>query len=299
MDCEIRLSLLRPPLSLAFGVMFVVVSVLIVAPNTLVLIMLYRGNFTRKSYKFFVSLSLSDGLCGLTCAPLLAWQLFHEEARVNCHIELIRRYFVMLFSGSSGLMLAVIAYDRYISLTKLNNYDLYMTKIKFRFLVAICWICPALIPLLRFAGRMVYMSLGTIIFLFGSCSLFISYYCVGKAVKQHKICMKKYQRDFTIHHNSRTTISKNFQVSNDGYQNIEKTVLLLIICHLICILPMFCWGTLEMLSISYQVVDLKTSQTLHVVSLFMIQFSSCVDPVIYFLKNPRFRKGLYHMVKCH
>ena len=46
---------------------------------------------------------------------------------------------------------------------------------------------------------------------------------------------------------------------------------------------------LVFINAKYAFLDIKTTQIFYVISTWTAQFNSCVNPFVYFLKNPEFR----------
>lgn len=125
------MSLLEPPLTTAFGIRFVVISVIATTGNGFVLFIIWRpGHNLTSSTKILTSLAVSDLFVGIILSPLTCFQELNEVSLNNCKIDYIWRYLFFFFCNTSGLTLAVISYGRYILLTKLTNYNKFMTKRK-------------------------------------------------------------------------------------------------------------------------------------------------------------------------
>ena len=145
------MSLLEPPLTTAFGIRFVVISVIATTGNGFVLFIIWRpGHNLTSSTKILTSLAVSDLFVGIILSPLTCFQELNEVSLNNCKIDYIWRYlFFFFFATPSGLTLAVISYDRYILLTKLTNCNKFMTKRKLIFLLMITWMILAMPPVFK------------------------------------------------------------------------------------------------------------------------------------------------------
>lgn len=290
MDCNPRMSLLRPPAVYLFGGAFVIVSIMAASLNILILAILSKRCRKVRSNKLLTSLAISDALTGLLLGPISAWQMFQHKALINCKVDLIRRYLFVLLIGSSCFALAGIAYDRYICLTKLNNYDKYMTRRKITIIIAFGWICPGLIPILKLAGKFPYLCIGNAVLLFSSFCLVICYIFITKAVRKQKRIMKKHALEISFTSPQRRLESS---VKESCCQRLEKTVTILIICHLCCTVPITSWSILDLVnSTVVSFINTETVQYIYTVVIFISQTNSCCNPIIYFLKNPAVRKEL-------
>lgn len=138
--CYPRLHFLQSPATHIFGILFGIETVISFIGNLFVLIILFFTGFHSQSNRFFASLAVSDFLTGLILSPVTTYQLLNTSGRLSCLMDEIRFYATVVLGGSSTLSLAVITYDRYILLTKFNNYDKYMTKLKTTILLLFIWI---------------------------------------------------------------------------------------------------------------------------------------------------------------
>ena len=80
MDCQTRMSLLHPPLTYAFGVVFIVISLIATIANSVVLVILLMPKRISTSYKVLISLAVSDVLVGLILSPIAAWQVINTTS---------------------------------------------------------------------------------------------------------------------------------------------------------------------------------------------------------------------------
>ena len=111
--------------------MFTMLSVLAIVENGFILLFIWKmGRKMTSSVKILSSLAVSDLLVGVVLSPVTSWQVLNHTSLSNCNAEYVRRYFSILLIGSSVLTLGLVAFDRYISLTKLTNYNRYMNNRK-------------------------------------------------------------------------------------------------------------------------------------------------------------------------
>ena len=124
-------------------------SILAIVENGFILFFIWKPD--RKipfSIKILSSLAVSDLLVGMVLSPVTSWQVLNHTSLNNCNADYVRRYFTVLLVGSSVLTLVLVAFNRYISLTKLTNYNRYMSNRKLIVLITFAWLVPALTPIL-------------------------------------------------------------------------------------------------------------------------------------------------------
>ena len=304
MNCSTRMSSLEPPLTTIFGVMFILTSFIASIANSLVLFVLWKpGSKITSSTKILTSLAVSDLLVGMILSPLTCWQVLSTSLR-DCNIDYIRRYFVVFLTGSSVLTLAMISYDRYTLLTKLTNYNKYITKRKVIAFFVFAWLVPAVIPVLQLKifGTVAYLVAVTIIFFGPLLVLICSYYFILRVIHRQERTLRTY--DLEVGAVSEDNINKG--TSKNSFHQIilterkkrkerkqialAKSVTVLIICYTLCLMPSNAWMMFHLLNSKYKFLDWKVFHAWYIISTLATQLNSCINPVIYFLKNPEFRK---------
>ncbi|XP_065675353.1 5-hydroxytryptamine receptor 1F [Hydra vulgaris] len=314
-DCS-RMELLKPPLTTILGILFFATSVTATLGNSLVLIVVRKMKKKRPLSNLIISsLALSDFLVGTILGPLTSWQQIDFPTLSSCIIDHVRAYFVVLFVGSSVMTLAVISYDRFILLSKLTNYNKYITKKKILLLISLCWILPAFIPFIRQINSNIYLVNIFLLFVTPLAVLGIYYYFIIKAVHE-KEKMLWYQIKNVVEISvtvSSQTISENTidfdDISNKQKDDVSikqkinnsiirkertsialgKSVTVLIVCYVCCITPMNIWITLDMLQSTRKVYDFEIA---YAIAMLCMQINSTINPMIYFSKNPDFKRGL-------
>ena len=303
MNCAIRMSLLEPPLTTVFGIMFIVISVMATAGNGFALFILWRpGHKLTSSTKILTSLAVSDLLVGIILSPFTCFQVLNEVSLNNCKIDYIRRYLFFFFCNTSGLTLAVISYDRYMLLTKLTNYNKFMTKRKLVVLLVVAWMIPAILPVLQIKifGRYVYLLIFITCFTGVLIFVIVSYFCILQVVRQTERQLQTFDLKLadgeSINKARKTKDLKERNISGcrqgreRKYVALSKSVLILILCFLLCYCPIVIWTVLSLLNSKYDFADKKSIQICYIIAGFTVQFKSCINPFIYFMKNPEFRK---------
>ena len=309
-----------------FGAMFIVTSIVATTGNGFALLIIWRPGYKiTPSTKILTSLAVSDLLVGIVSSPLTCWQILNYISLKVCDIDHVRRYFLFFLCVTSGLTLALVSYNRYIYLTKLTNYNKYMTKRKLVALLVLAWLVPALIPLFQFRtfGHYVYLF-GVLFCFFGILIvLFSSYCCIFRLIRRNEKKLKTYgvplavvdsDKNNKFHGNRKNSRDKrkhnNLNDGNGGSRQralgerkhvaLGKSAAVLIICFLLCNSPISIWIILFLSNAKHGFLDVKATQVFYVISTWTAQFNSCVNPLIYFLKNPDFRrraKSLFRRTK--
>lgn len=292
MHCEPTMSLLTPPITFIFGGLFIAFSLVGTISNVIVLKILRRPLFKTQTNRILASLVLANIFEGLIAAPISAWQLFSRFAITNCYIDFLRRYIIVSLTGTSLLSLVIIAFDRCILLTRLNDYESFMTRRNCLLLVTFAWICPAVIPCLAFLGRYPYLAVALLVTLGSFVALILSFYFIKRAVKKHNGIMLKHQREATLYENTINNRYKEQQRRELVHVKLSRLVSLLIITNFCSMLLSNIWILVNIVETNYPVMNLKNHQLFYLVSLAMVLTNPCINPFILFLKHPEIKREL-------
>ena len=212
---------------------------------------------------------------------------------LNCLFENIYMFMTVWMVGCSSASVVFIAYDRYLFLTKLLNYNLYMSSTKMYVVIASYWICLFGVALgcilngIFFYWANIFLVSGQVTM------LIVCYYLVFKAVVKSKKDLEDIQ--LTVH-------SKRHQ---KRHLKLAKKVSVLIICYLISLMPSLLWLVLIIISnATTQFLTPVIIINMHAVIAFFGLSNSCINPLIYLFKDSEFRKSflLYFGIStrcCH
>lgn len=292
LECELRMRLLRPSITLILGGLFISLSLIAIISNV-ILLKILRIPFNRtKTNGLLTSRAFVDLLSGILVGPLFAWQLLNNKALANCNVDVIRRSIVFVIGCSSFLSLAVIAHDRCILLTKLNSYECCMTRKKFIILVAFTWIFPVFVLCVGMIGEKAYFTASLLLFFGSMTSIGFSYYSIRKAMKKHNEIMAQRQREATLHtdiKNNRNTEQKRRELI---HVKLAKLVICLIFCYFFCMIFVDAWLVLHYIEHYYYIMNPETYQILYPCAFVLYQLNSCLNPLIIFVKNSTLRRQL-------
>ena len=269
----------------AFGAMFIVTSIVATTGNGFALLIIWRPGYKiTPSTKILTSLAVSDLLVGIVSSPLTCWQILNYISLKVCDTDHVRRYFLFFLCVTSGLTLALVSYDRYIYLTKLTNYNKYMTKRKLVALLVLAWLVPALIPLFQFRTfeHYVYLFGGLFCFFGILIVLFFSYCCTFRLIRRNEKKLKTYgvplavvdsDKNNKFHGNRKNSRDKrkrnNLNDGNGGSRQralgerkhvaLGKSAAVLIICFLLCNSPISIWTILFLSNAKHGFLDVKAT----------------------------------------
>jgi len=301
------MSVITPPVTYIYAVFFIIGGIIATIANIMVLIILWFPEHRSRSNKILTSLAASDFLVGLLVFPMTAYQVLHYASLSSCDIDFARVYCSAALQGSSCLTLGVIAYDRYILLTKINIYHKLRTKRLVIILVVLAWVIPGLNPLLRWVNKFAYLTMITAIFIIPFVTLCLSYFLITSAVRKQELLLKKRYLDSikpipaTTGSNGNTpstdgNMNKNYYKTQKRHIKLAKQVTLLILAYIVCVTPITLWIIMNLVNIAHPYVDNHAFQNFYLFTMLAIAWNSCLNPVIYYAKNPEIRKGFRRVI---
>ncbi|XP_047140539.1 beta-2 adrenergic receptor [Hydra vulgaris] len=305
-----RTKLLVLPNLKIFAILFAVPTIAAIICNFIVVIIITKLKKKPVSKYLLLSLSISDLLVGMILGPITLTQILNISLLSNCTAHFIRGYVIVLLVGSSLSTLAVISYDRYLLLTKLSNYNQYMSKKKGLSLIGFSWVFPGLVPIVRTFSMTLYVVLCIINFTYPIIALGSFYFLLTKKVYKREIEFRQNNRIApsndviqinTLYNNedNLTKLSVNyFYIKNlkkyKHHVKVAKSATLLFTCYLAFIFPLNIWMILELSNIEYHATS---HRIFYLCGIFLMQVNSCINPLIYYVKQKDIKKGFRQIFK--
>ena len=288
--CENNFWSLTEALSIAFGVTNSLIGIVAAFGNSIVLYVFYKDRkLHSRSNCCLLSLVTTDLLVGCLLQPMFLLQLFSKDARNLCGLNTFRRFITAMLMGASMSSIALISYDRYLLLSKSNQYNSYMTTRKMAFLICLCWLLPGLSPLLNYvsAGHGFFSA---VIFVYTFLMLFIiswSYFTILRIVRRNQDQMTK-----TLGDNQGGT--STVAATNNRRIKAARAVMVVLLCFILSNAPLTCYLAIVAGSsmarksfLSPQIIDI-----LYVGTITTTLLNSVINPIIYYLRIPNFRCSL-------
>ncbi|XP_012558845.2 adenosine receptor A3 isoform X1 [Hydra vulgaris] len=304
-----RTKLFPLPNLTIFAILLSILVVAAVGLNFVVVIIILRMKKRELCSYILLSLSISDLLIGMVLGPITIAQILDYKLLLNCTAHFIRSYILVLLVGSSLLTLAAVSYDRYLLLTKLSNYNQYMTKKKVILLIGFAWFFPGLIPLTKIFNMTLYVVLRIANCTLPLITLGAFYYLITQEVRKREIHTSQNRINSCALDNDIFTVNKhtaNIGRSTDlsvkyyshdklrKHKRVAKSVTLLIACYLAFIFPLNIWMILELINIEYSP---KAHEVFYMCVVFFMHANSCINPIIYYAKQSEIKKGFKQIFK--
>ena len=261
-----------------FGSINLVIALSATVENSLALFaLIWYKDMHSRSNRIIVSLAATDLLVGLTIAPLQAAELLVPGLHKNCAVDQARRILSAILVEASTFSIAAISYDRYVRLTRLNNYKLHMTRRKINILIITSWLIPVCLPVLRYIDETetIYVTACVSIMIGVLVAIIIFYIMILSTLKRKS-----------------SWRSQNPEIEKRQMQ-ILKCVVKIISCYILMVFPMTA-GLLALKAEMHPEVRGAIYNT--VTTLTML--NSTANPVIYYFSTPNFQiifKRLWHL----
>ncbi|XP_022595889.1 olfactory receptor 6N2-like [Seriola dumerili] len=129
---------------LYFVIMFTVYILIICSNSTIVSLIWIHKNLHEPMYIFIAALSLNSVLFSTTIYPKLFIDFLSEKQIISYSSCLFQYFIYYSLVGSEFLLLATMAYDRYVSICKPLQYPTIMRRTTISILLLSAWLIPAL-----------------------------------------------------------------------------------------------------------------------------------------------------------
>ena len=279
--CTVFLPNFSFPLKLLYLFINIVTSFLATLGNALVILtFVINKQLHKPSNIFLLMLSVTDITIGVLVQPLLS-VLIIDFRNSGQHCEVISVMCVVSIStcGTGFNILAIIAYDRYLHLSKLNNYNQFMTTKKMRILIAVSLIHPIIVASLIFDKSTFIINnhltiIGAVVI---TSVIFLFYYKTWKIVKNK----------------TRNTNSKKI---NKQWEVTKSMVIILICCF-------FAWSPLSIFLVFQVINNHLHRKDFHVNNLEILYFcylcgfsNSSINPFLYYWRNENIKKAMRKVI---
>jgi len=266
------------------GVVHILQGLASTSGNILVFILvIYNRRLRTRSNAFLLSLATSDFLVGAILGPMFAVQFFSHEHRENCYFNKIKRYLSTLLLGGTVGSIALISYDRWAHLSKAVRYHNFMSKKKVAVLIAIAWIIPSLVPLVRLTSEAVYSAIVIVYVCLLLALMMICYFVIARIVRSSELNLRQ----------AGAAIPPSGARVN--HVRVAKAVILVILCLLVTCMPVCIYlGVTALNGLSPGMINISddTKEICYAVLMTIGLANSGINPVIYYFRMPEFRKTM-------
>uniref|UniRef100_A0A7N8WJJ3 Olfactory receptor n=1 Tax=Mastacembelus armatus TaxID=205130 RepID=A0A7N8WJJ3_9TELE len=126
-----------------FVIMFTAYILIICSNSTIVCLIVIHKNLHEPMYIFIAALLMNSVLYSTNIYPKILFDVLSEKQIISYSACLFQFYVCYSLAASEFLLLAAMAYDRYVSICKPLQYPTIMRKRNICILLVVAWILPA------------------------------------------------------------------------------------------------------------------------------------------------------------
>ncbi|XP_017291732.1 trace amine-associated receptor 13c-like [Kryptolebias marmoratus] len=240
-----------------------------------------------------LSLAVSDFLVGLLLMPLEIYKKFTCWGNIMCSFY---GYLIAHIVSASVGNIILISVDRYVAICQPLHYHTRITMARVKCCVCLCWICAGFYRIFYLKNELV--EPGRSNSCIGECTFVIDVIAgtvdlILNFIFPVTVIVVLYMRIFMVAVSQAramrshiTAVTLKLSVNLDAKKSelkAARTLGILVIVYLLCFCPFYC----------YSLVEVNVTSTSYASFLFFLfYFNSCLNPVIYAVFYPWFRKSI-------
>ena len=294
---------------------FLLDAVATIISNAVLICAIYKtGQLKTISNRFVFVMSLSDFCFGALVLPPLAVLSLIQKSLKSCVYEQIIAYPTTLFVYFSFFMLSCIAIDRYLQVTKMNRYSLYMNNYRMKLMVILSFVLANIITVSSivhpsFAQQILVVSIGIFFKI-----LSVTIYTVLIKRLRNQVAMGRAtatSRWAQYGENSRRQTHADDEMPNvsERIANISqrtsnctlsatKTIRVLILFTFVTYMP---YNVVSIVWVHYKVVKGidpgSTLKIFHFLACFVVSLNACGNVWIIIYGNTRCRRFIASLIR--
>ncbi|XP_028249925.1 olfactory receptor 4B1-like [Parambassis ranga] len=275
---------------LYFMIMFTVYILIICSNATIMCLIIIHKNLHEPMYIFIAALLLNSVLLSTVIYPKRLMDFLSEKQIISYSACLFQVFLFYALSSSEFLLLAAMAYDRYVSICKPLQYPTIMRKTTINILLALAWLLPACHicgPILINAnGKLCNLTLKGIF-----CTNSLSHlHCVTSPVIHIYGLVVLFNVSIFPSLFITFTYSKILIIAYQSCGEVRSKAAKTCLPHLLVLVNYFCLFSYDMIIVR---LGSDFSQTAHfVMTLQIITYHHLCNPIIYGLKMKEISKHL-------
>ena len=290
----------RSKTALLIGIINLLVGTIAVVGNFLLCVTIYKDPYRRlrntASY-LVVNLAVADLLTGLITEPLYgAFEINNFMGTELRILYVIGETTAYVFVNASILSILSLALDRFIAVKYPLSHGQRMDRHRIVTIIVLVWTYSLLFSMLRFMGVpqdiFYWLDLHINYTLFGGIliGLYVSIYCTIKYQLAQSLRTQGYNSE-----TRRQPVHNEIEAKLKAERKMTKTVFLLMLVAIVCMLPLYIMLHVELLCDSCMTKPaVKIISKLSEPILFL---NSGLNPFLYAWKIPKYRQALKKMLR--
>ena len=290
----------RSKTALLIGIANLLVGIIAVAGNFLLCVTIYKDPYRRLrntgSY-LVVNLAVADLLTGLITEPLYAaFEISNFMGTELGILYVIGETTAYVFVNASILSILSLALDRFIAVKHPLSHGQKMDRRRIVTIIVLVWTYSLLFSMLRFMGVpqdiFYWLDLHINYTLFGGIliGLYVSIYCTIKYQLVQSLRTQGYNSK-----TRRQPVHNEIEAKMKAERKMTKTVSLLVLAAIICMLPLYIMLHVELLC--EPCMAKKAVETISKLSEPILFLNSGLNPFLYAWTIPKYRQALKKMLR--
>ncbi|XP_008326059.1 olfactory receptor 6N2-like [Cynoglossus semilaevis] len=280
-----------------FVIMFTAYLLIIFSNITIVVVVLLHQNLHQPMYIFIAALLLNSVLLSTNIYPKLLVDFLSENQNISYPGCLLQCYLYYSLSGSEFLLLAVMAYDRYVSICKPLQYPVIMRRTVVSLLLVFAWVlplCQTAVPIVgsihrklcSFSLRGIFCN-NSLHHLYCVNSMFLSIYGVVVLVD-----LAIFPLIFILF-----TYANILIVCSRSPKGVRSKAANTCLPHLLVLINYSCLITYDVTIVKLGATRSYSRTTYFLMSLQVLVYNPLLNPIIYGLKIKEIHKHLKRLVR--
>ncbi|KAJ7313811.1 hypothetical protein JRQ81_005530 [Phrynocephalus forsythii] len=174
-------------LQVLFAAVFILAYLLTLMENVIIIVVIWvNNNLHKPMYIFLGNLSFLEIWYVTLIAPKMLTGFITHDKRISFQGCLTQLYFFVTFICNECILLAVMAYDRYLAICNPLRYPMIMTNVFCAQLSAGCWMCGLITSAVKlsFIGRLKFCRIDEINHYFCDISPLLNISCTDSSMAE-------------------------------------------------------------------------------------------------------------------
>ncbi|XP_028249627.1 olfactory receptor 11A1-like [Parambassis ranga] len=275
---------------LYFMIVFIIYVLILCSNSVIVYLIWIHQDLHEPMYIFIASLLLNSVLFSTNIYPKLLIDFLSEKQIISYEACLLQFFMFYALNGSEFMLLAVMAYDRYVSICKPLHYPTIMTKKMVSILLAVAWFVPIceLVALTSLNANKKLCSF-TLKEMFCNNSIYKLHCVLSQAITVYGLCVFTnvvvLPTVFILY-----TYAKIFVITYRSSKEVRKKAAQTCLPHLLVLINYSFFTTYNVIIVRVESDVSKTARL--ILTLQLILYHPLFNPIIYGLKMKEISKHL-------
>ena len=300
------ISLIDNPVNIVFAVSIYCIGFVCTIGNVLAICVLFRTRrllhppIRHQTSLILFNLTIAGLIIGIVWCPVCATQLLTAKFRNDLYFEQTRRFLGIELPGAFIFLIVSISYDRFLIFKNRTSQEKHLTKRNSIVLVALSWLIPLPVPLVRFINRTVFTYIVAFIILFGFAVVAVTYlYMLQIVSESEKRVMRPQQLDATTSPAMLCKPAGEEGATKLPLRRLNKTIRLtrtasiLILTYLVCHVPFAVYLLVRLFNPT--LISAYISQICILLGELLTQVNAALNPAIYFMTSNAYVKEIKKM----